>query len=429
MLTILSEKIMRYSVPAVLAIIGLASCSHNDAPDLQPVKEKTFTGDNLTLYYNGELMPNKSITISQDGSKATAKLFAEFDLSQLSAFGLSGSIPAPGVFPGSPESTLELDLKAADEYWNFTGSGSDTYCNYNYKGYFNNERMALFLSDVKLKTPAISPAVWKPAPIKQTDGVYSSLPFFINWEYDPLPDIDFDLSPYLEALTTIPVIPVYHNTAYMSVSQALSLFLQTVAFSDDGNLIVSYVSSVGGASHLAQTLPNRFMYLPVSQQKVNLYLNPTALFGMLLVAGSTGMPADDVKIIGNGIYPSGHVTEVAPGVMESILKSEIAKKAAASALKVILPQLANGLPFDISLKEDKMHFCIDNPTALELVKEIVTPLLDDSEALKAIEAYIESNANLKPLLPLLSKAMQLLPQALEKTNKLEIGLAFVPYKS
>ncbi len=418
---------MRFPVPAILAVVGLASCSNYEAPDLLPVKEKTFTGDNLTLYYNGEPMPNKSVTLTQEGTKATAKLFAEFDLAQLSDFGLSGTIPAPGVFPGSPVTILDLDMTASGEYWNFIGSGSDAYCSYNYKGYANDERMALFLSEVKLKTPAITPAVWKPAPIKQADGVYTSLPFYINWEYLPIPDVDIDLSPYLEALTTLPIIPVYNNTAYMSVSQAVSLLLQSVAFSDDGSLIISYVSSVGGASRLAQTLPNRFMYLPVSQQKVNLYLNPTALFGMLLMAGSSGTPVEDVKIIGNGIYPSGHVTEVEPGVMEKILKSEMAKKIAAATLKVILPKLADGLPFDISMKNDELHFCLDNAVAMQLFQEIVSPLIADSESMKAIESYIQSKPNLKPLLPLLEKAMQLLPQALERTNKLEIGLAFIPY--
>ncbi len=417
---------MRYYLPVIITGSILASCSSYEAPDLQPVNEKTFTGDNLTLYYNGEPMPNKSVSLTQKDDKATAKLFAEFDLSQLSAFGLSGSIPAPGVFPGSPVTILDLNMNAAGEYWNFIGSGSDDYCSYNYKGYANNDRMAIFISEAKLKTPAINPAVWKPAPMKQTDGVYTSLPFFINWQYEPIPDVDFDLTPFLEAITTIPVIPVYNNTAYMSISQAVSLLLQTVAFSDDGNLTVSYISSVGGASRIAQTLPNRFMYLPVSESKVNIYINPTALFGMLLMAGSSGMPAEDVKIIGNGIYPSGHVSEVAPGVMESILKSEIAKKLAAATLKVILPRLADGLPFDISIQNAQLNLCLDNLIAMQMVEEIITPLFADNDILKAIEAYIENNAMLKPLLPYLGQAMTLIPEALKRTNTLQIGLALVP---
>ena len=411
----------------LLSLLVMASCSNYKAPDLQPIKEKTFTGDNLVLYYNGEPMPNKSITVTQDGDKATAKLFGEFDLSQLSAFGLSGTIPAPGVLPGEETSTLNLSMKAAEEYWDFTGSGENNACTFNYKGYANDEKMALFLSEVKLKTPGISPEVWKPAPLTVTDGVYSSLPFFINWQYEPLPDVDFDLTPYLEALSTTPIIPVYNNTAYMSLSQAISLLLQTVAFKNDGNVIVTYVSTVGGASHIAQTLPNRFMYVVESPTRVRVYINPTALFGMILVAGSSGTPSEDIKIIGNGMYPSGHVTPTEPGVLEAILKSELGKKVAKSALSVILPQLANGLLFDVSESDNQLHFCIDTQVAMALLQQIITPLLADDEAVKAIVAYIENDANLKPLLPLLSKALELLPEAIERTNHLELGLAFTPY--
>lgn len=419
---------MRYIVPALLAAVSLSACSNNDSAPLEPLQEKTYTGENLTLYYNGEIMPDKSVKISQSGNSATAEFFASFDLSQLSAFGLSGSVPAPGVFPGETVTTIPLDLKKGEEYWNFIGSGQTDACSFNYKGYANEKNFTIFFADVKLKTPAISPAVWKPAPIKIENGIFTSLPFFINWQYDPLPGVDFDLSPYLEALTTLPIIPVYNNTAYMSVSQAISLLLQTIGFTDDGNVFVTYISSIGGASHLAQTLPNRFMYLPIAADKVNLYLDPTALFGLMLMAGSTGTPAEDVKIIGNGIYPSGHVTEVSPGVLESIVKSEIGKKVAAATLSVILPRLADGLTFEISEADSQMHFCLDNQMAIQLLQQIVAPLLADDEALKAIEDYIAGNTNLKPLLPMLGKALQILPQALERTNVLQIGLELIPAK-
>lgn len=419
---------MKYSSIPLLSFVALASCSHYEAPELLPVKDKTFSGESLILYYNGEPMPNKSVTLTQSGDKATAKLFGEFDLSQLSAFGLSGTIPAPGVLPGEAVTTLELPLREDDDYWNFTGSGSNAACTFDFSGYFNSEKMALFISDAKLKGPGISPQVWKPAPIKVTDGEYTSIPFFINWQYDPIPGVDIDLSPYLQALTTLPVIPVYNNTAYMSVSQAMSLLLQTIAFKNDGNIIITYISSIGGASYVAQTYLNRFMYVMDSPTQVKLYLNPTALFGMILVAGSSGTPAEDVKIIGNGIYPSGHVTSTSPGAMEAILKSEIGKKIAASALSVILPRLADGLPFDVAVTDNQLHLTFDTEVALLMVKEILTPILADTEAVKALEMYIESSPTLKHLLPLFNKAMELIPQAIEQTNKFELGLALEPYK-
>ena len=93
------------------------------------------------------------------------------------------------------------------------------------------EKLKLFLNDVALKSGGVKPEIWQPAPIdKEPAGGYKSLPFYIEWKYDPIPNVDINLSPFVEALTTLPVIPVYGNTAYMSVSEALSLVLRTVAF-------------------------------------------------------------------------------------------------------------------------------------------------------------------------------------------------------
>lgn len=419
---------MKYFSLSLLALVSLSACSHYDAPDLQPVKEKTYTGDNLILYYNGVEMPNKSVAITQNGNQATAKLFSQFDLSQLSALGLSGEIEGPGVFPGEVTSTLNLDMKPDTEYWNFSGNGTNETCTFDYAGYVNNDKLAIFLSDVKLKSPGITPEIWKPAPIEMSDGNYTSIPFYINWQYDPIPNVDFDLSPYLEALATLPIIPVYNNTAYMSISQAVSLMVQSVAFKDDGNIIISYISSTGGAARLAQTLPNRYMYSIESPDLIKLYINPTALFGMILVNTSTGTPADDIKIIGNGMYPSGNVTTTSPGALEGLLKSDIFKKIAKTTLSVLLPECASGIPVAVAEKDEKLYLYIDTDMATALLQTIVTPLLSDSETIEAIVNYMENNPDLKPLLPQINKAMELIPQAIEQTNDFQLGLALVPYQ-
>ncbi len=418
---------MKYINAGLLALITLSACSHYDAPDLQPIKEKTYSGENLILYYNGVQMPNKSVTLNQNGNQATAKFFSQFDLSQLSALGLSGEIEGPGVFPGEVTSTLNLDMKPDTEYWNFSGNGINETCTFNYAGYVNNDKLAIFLSDVKLKSPGITPEIWKPAPITMSGGNYTSLPFYINWQYDPIPNVDFNLSPYLEALATLPIIPVYNNTAYMSISQAVSLLVQSVAFKDDGNIIISYISSTGGAARLAQTLPNRYMYTIQSPEEIKLYINPTALFGMILVTTSTGTPAEDIKIIGNGMYPSGN-TSSSPGEFENLLQSEVFKKIAKTTLSVLLPQCAQGIPVAITEKDNHLYLYIDTDMATYLLQTIITPLLSDSETIKAIVEYIENDPDLKPLLPQINKAMQLIPQAIEQTNDFQLGLALVPYQ-
>ncbi len=59
---------MKYINAGLLALITLSACSHYDAPDLQPIKEKTYSGENLILYYNGMQMPNKSVDVNQNGN-------------------------------------------------------------------------------------------------------------------------------------------------------------------------------------------------------------------------------------------------------------------------------------------------------------------------------------------------------------------------
>lgn len=404
----------------------LASCSKDDNKPVEPLKEKTYTGSDLTLIYNGNPMPNKSVTLTQNGDKATARLFSEFDLSQLSAFGLSGKIPAPGVLPGSVETELNLNMIASNKDWRFSGSGETTYCTFDYEGSANSDKLALDLKNVKLKTGGITPVVWQPAPIKKENGAYTSLPVYLDWEYDPLPDVDINFTPLLDILATAPVIPVYNNTAYMSVSEALVLMIKTVAFKDDGNIIISYVSNIGGAAGLAQTNPNCFMYLPVSQNEVKLFINPTSVFGMALMANSTGMPADEVKIIGNGLYSNGDATND-PGALGELLKSELGQKIAKAMLSALLPKLAEGLPVSFSTSATGLDLYIDTPMIAEIINDVILPLLKDDAAIKAVGEYLASIPEIAPLLPDLQKAMQVLPQALERTTTFRVGVSLIPY--
>lgn len=228
-----------------VSLILTASCSlcacHNDMSEpIPPLSDITYdSSSGLQLFYNGEPMPGKTVTISQSGNNAHITAFSTFDLSQISGMGLSGKIPAPGVLPGSPKLELDTEIQNTGEYWEFSGTSQTAFCSFNYAGYADSNNLKLYITDAALKGAVISPQVWAPSPIKQNpDGTYSSLPFYIDWKYDPLPDVDINLSAFLEALATLPVIPVYNNTAYMSVSEALSEVVKTIAFRQDGNIII-----------------------------------------------------------------------------------------------------------------------------------------------------------------------------------------------
>lgn len=420
---------MKYLIPiSVGFLLSLGACSEKENSPIETIKDKTYdSSSDLTIYYDEEVMPSKSVTLSQDGDQGTARLFSTFDLSQLTGFGLSGSIPGPGVLPGSPETILKLKMAQADDYWNFSGSGETDYCTFSYAGFANNNRMELYLKDVTLKTGGITPSVWKPAPISKEDGKYTSLPFYIDWQYLPLEGVDIDLSPFLEALATLPIIPVYNNTAYMSLSQALTQVIKSVAFRLDGNIIVSYINTAFGSAQLAQTPANRYQYVVAGPQLVKLFVDPTSLLGMILMQTSGGTPADEVTIIGNGMYPSGVESTAKPGFLANLMTSETGRKIIKACLTEMGPMLSEGFPFVVNATDKSLDLYIDTQIAAALVQNIVLPMIEDSKTVEAIKEYLSSVPEFAPLLPDLDKAFQSLPEALARTTDFRLGLAFVPY--
>lgn len=412
----------------LLSIGGAAmlwGCSDDkSASPASPLGEKTYTASSLELYYNGQPMPAKTAVIAQNGSKGVLKLFSEFDLSQLSGMGLSGKVPGPGAIPGTPEITLDFDMNSTDGYWEFAGDGNSDFCSFNYAGYADDKILKLYLNDVSLKSGGVQPEVWKPAPItKGADGSYTSLPFYIDWTYEPIPGVDLNFSPLLSALATLPVIPVYNNTAYMSVSQALEQVVRTVAFKKDGNILVSYISTVGGAASLAQTPANVYQYVIDSPSTVRVFVNPMSLIGMLLVTTSGGTPASDIKLTTSGLFPADNATT--PGTSNETVKSETATKIMQAALKVALENLATGYQFNFTAGTDTLDIFIDTATVLKLTQEILLPVLKDDATLKEIVAYLEADKTLAQFLPDIQKALELLPQAIERTTTFRIGFAFV----
>ncbi len=318
-------------------------------------------------------------------------------------------------------------MSAVDGEWHFEGDGANDFCTYAYQGYATPEKLKLFLNDVALKSGGVKPEIWQPAPIdKEPAGGYKSLPFYIEWKYDPIPNVDINLSPFVEALTTLPVIPVYGNTAYMSVSEALSLVLRTVAFRPDGNLIFTYVSTGFGAEQIAQTEPNRFQYAIDSPSTVRLYIDPMSLAGLILTNTSGGTPSSDVDLTDKGLFPASSGS--ASGNQQTYTEAEILRKEIMSAaLSYFLPRLAEGIPMDFAIDGNGLKVFIDTKIAVDLFNNIIIPVLKEQKYVEAVEKYLASLPTLAPLLPQLQKALELIPIAFERTNTLRLGFSFEEY--
>ena len=237
---------MKHYLPlyALLALAPLASCS-DEEPTVSPLPEKTYTGNEmLDLRYDQSPMSGKNVTFIQNGEKATLTMGSSVSPGDISE-SLKGmpDIPGPGVLPGTPVLSLPIDLKTDGGVYSFSGNGETEYLAYSFDGNVNASKMTFSFSDVTLKNQRLANTVWLPAPAEKTaDGSgYKSLPLHIVCECSLPPLLEgFDgtLQDAMTLLATLPMIPAYGNTAYMSLVQVIENALKTVAFRPDGNVVI-----------------------------------------------------------------------------------------------------------------------------------------------------------------------------------------------
>lgn len=422
---------MKYILQSLVlsSVIIISGCDDTKPETAPQLGTKTYTSSSgLELYYNNQAMPGKTMTLQQEGEKAHIKAFASFNLADIPQADLSGSVPASGVIPGLPELNIDVNLTESNGGWVFSGMDDTEYCTFNYEGYADASSFKFYISEAKLKRPMTSPEIWRPAPLeKNSDGSYKSTPFFIEWEYAPLPDISINLSSFIEALTTLPIIPVYDGTAHISLSQALSETVKAIAFLQDGNVLISYISTLGGAPHIAQTPANSCQYVIDSPATVKLYLNPLSLFSQLMLATSGSTPAEWIDLTATGLYPSDDFKSTDSNPDVNPQKSELAQLLIKNTLKNFMTVLADGIPLCIGTSGDGINLYIDTVMAASLIRSTLLPIITDEKFVSTIEQYIASNPIFESLLPDLRKALQLIPDALEQTNSFKLGFHLIPY--
>ncbi len=419
----LYRNIMRsFSAAAVLTrAVAAVSCS-DDKPAAPPaLSDKTYTSPaTLAVTYDGEEMAGKSVklTPTSDGN-AELTLFSEFDLSTLSMERVTGVVPAPGILPGSPRLNLPVKLVAGDGCYTFSGDGSTPFVTFSYSGRIDSDGKMHFAVDKgKLANLDLAGSVWTPTPLKQKPGTiaYESTPFHLLWEVDPLPDIRIPLQEILKLAVETPCIPVYNGTAYSSISQLLCETVKTVAFMPDGNIPVTYISTVGGSARLATTSGPALQYVVAAPGVMKLYVNPLSALGLLLT--STSRPASPESVAPWPGSVAGHAPE-AP----TIPKDEIVK----ALLSTIAPMIADGLPMAYAKTDKTLDIYVNTEIAAALIQKMVTPMLKDPTVAAALKAELMKYPELEPYLPDIMKVLSNLDSYLLKTTKLEVGLSFVTF--
>lgn len=409
-----------FSAAAVLTVaVAAVSCS-DDKPAAPPaLADRTYTSPaTLTVTYDGEEMAGKSVrlTPTSDGN-AELTLFSEFDLSALSMPGMTGVVPAPGILPGSPRLTLPVKLVAGVGCYTFAGDGSTPSVTFSYSGRIGSDgKMQFAVDKAKLGDLDLAGSVWTPAPLKQKPGsiAYESVPFHLVWEVDPIPDIRIPLQDILRLAVVTPCIPVYNGTAYSSISQLLCETVKTVAFMPDGDIPVTYISTVGGSARLATTSGPALQYVVVAPGVMKLYVNPLSALGLLLT--STSKPASPESVAPWPGSVAGHASEAPTFPKDEIIRD---------LLSAVAPMIADGLPMLYARTDRTLDIYVNTEIAATLIQKVVTPILKDPTVGAALKAEFAKYPELTPYLPDIMKVLENLDSYLLKTTRLEVGLSFV----
>ncbi|MDE6010537.1 MAG: DUF4925 domain-containing protein [Muribaculaceae bacterium] len=415
-------------LPAMGLALLLGSCSDDKdtvaLPDFST--SKTYTGNNLELYYNNELMPGKSADVKLEDGNLNIRFYQTFDLSQLSGMGLTGSLPGPGVTPGDDSLTLRVPVNADSGRYSIAGFGETDAVTFSYTGEVTSERMIFSISDAKLKNTIFAGSVFAPAPIEKSGLVsYSSLPFHLVWEIDPAVGFDLPLSEILKIMVTAPVIPVYNNTAYTSVAQAFENVVKSVALTDSGDIPVMFISTLGGAAHLATSSGNMLQYIP-SDNGLKLYVNPLSALGQVLLYTSDNKNDEKfdfaamLKKTPRAVMGSDDETSNAAGMDPALTKAMVEV-----LIKALAPQISGGVPLTVEPTAKGADIYISTETSVTFLATVLQYALANPAIAGALQEAIGSS-NIPQLSPEdLAGLLQKLPQFLEATTKLEIGLSFV----
>lgn len=409
------KRKLLYSLGLLLSVAAV-SCDKDNDPAISPISDKTYSGlTALDIEYNGAPMVGKTVEYTQDGLSATLNFHSIVSLSSLSPeLAEFPDFPGPGVLPGSPRLECPVTLHPDGDEYEFTGTGETDYVTYSYSGEVKADKLDFEFKDVRLKNRRLANTVWKPAPlIAGKDGAsYSSMPFHVVWETDQpglLAGFDYSVQDAVNLLLTLPIIPAYNNTAYMSVSQALASGVRALAFNPDGNAVVTYLKTANGAAEFSQAPLCMLQYLPLSNSMMKVFVNPTDLMGVILTNINNSQKPDIPE------HPFG-----APATRASI--QEIS-----GMLSSILPLVSEGFPLQYDLSDSSLKIYFNSETLIPLLKGVIIPLLADPIIQQSILERLQENPSLQPYKPIIEAFLIATPLILESTTKVELGVNLIKY--
>ena len=406
------KKNLFYYLFAVICTIGLfTSCSDDDEKVVNPIPQTTFNSENgLQLTYNGAPLLGKKVTFTPDATeatKATLRLEGEFDLAGILKGQRSNmtSPTGPGVFPGSPVTTLSVDLSINGNQCTFSGVSETEYCTFSYAGKVTAGTMDLSFTDVTLKNTALAGTVWKPTPLANTEDGGMDEPIHFVWKSGTKAAIEiFPGHPSEIEINDLLLLALRFllfddgSGDRVSVEQMLCSVLKDVTLGADGNIVATYMDAAnGGGTEWVTSPSNIAQYVVTGDNQLLLFLNPQAIMANV-----------------DNVEKSVRTVDVG-----AILQQAIAE---------LYPMLINGVPLTYTKEGNRMKVFLGTDLLLPLMKNIVAPLFEDEEFLNMVIEAMKSDPQFGGMAGMMVPTLKLLPEIIKNTTQLEIGLDLTQVK-
>lgn len=403
------KKNLFYYLFAVICTIGLfTSCSDDDEKVVNPIPQTTFNSENgLQLTYNGAPLLGKKVTFTPDATeatKATLRLEGEFDLAGILKGQRSNmtSPTGPGVFPGSPVTTLSVDLSINGNQCTFSGVSETEYCTFSYAGKVTAGTMDLSFTDVTLKNTALAGTVWKPTPLANTEDGGMDEPIHFVWKSGTKAAIEIFGHPSEIEINDLLLLalrfPLFDDGSgdRVSVEQMLCSVLKDVTLGADGNMLLLMDAANGGTEWVTSP-SNMAQYVVTGDNQLLLFLNPQAIMANV-----------------DNVEKSVRTVDVG-----AILQQAIAE---------LYPMLINGVPLTYTKEGNRMKVFLGTDLLLPLMKNIVAPLFEDEEFLNMVIEAMKSDPQFGGMAGMMVPTLKLLPEIIKNTTQLEIGLDLTQVK-
>lgn len=404
------KKNLFYYLFAVICTIGLfTSCSDDDEKVVNPIPQTTFNSENgLQLTYNGAPLLGKKVTFTPDATeatKATLRLEGEFDLAGILKGQRSNmtSPTGPGVFPGSPVTTLSVDLSINGNQCTFSGVSETEYCTFSYAGKVTAGTMDLSFTDVTLKNTALAGTVWKPTPLANTEDGGMDEPIHVVWKSGTKAAIEIFGHPSEIEINDLLLLalrfPLFDDGSgdRVSVEQMLCSVLKDVTLGADGNIVATYMDAANGGTEWVTSPSNMAQYVVTGDNQLLLFLNPQAIMANV-----------------DNVEKSVRTVDVG-----AILQQAIAE---------LYPMLINGVPLTYTKEGNRMKVFLGTDLLLPLMKNIVAPLFEDEEFLNMVIEAMKSDPQFGGMAGMMVPTLKLLPEIIKNTTQLEIGLDLTQVK-